>query len=64
MCEEAGFVTPANTVDHVTAHRGNEALFFDPENLASLCATCHSRHKQREEHGRKVVRFGADGWPL
>ncbi|WP_337267106.1 HNH endonuclease [Oryzifoliimicrobium ureilyticus] len=64
LCSEVGSVTAADTVDHVKPHRGDQALFFDPANLASLCASCHSRHKQREENGRKIVRYGADGYPI
>lgn len=64
LCEEIGHVTAADTVDHVVPHRGDIALFYDPSNLASLCASCHSRHKQRAENGRKVVRYGADGYPV
>ncbi|MBB3562359.1 5-methylcytosine-specific restriction endonuclease McrA [Rhizobium sp. BK512] len=64
MCEELGIVTAANTVDHRTPHKGDHTLFFDPTNLASLCPPCHSRHKQRQERGGKVVRFGADGYPI
>ncbi|WP_449375914.1 HNH endonuclease [Bosea thiooxidans] len=59
-CDE---VTEATVADHVKPHRGDEALFWDPDNLQSLCGSCHSRHKQAEEHGRTIVRFGADGWP-
>lgn len=64
MCSETGVVTAANTVDHKKAHKGDLALFYDPENLASLCPSCHSRHKQRIERGGKVVRFGVDGYPV
>lgn len=64
MCEELGVVTTANTVDHRKPHKGDLAMFFDPGNLASLCPSCHSRHKQRIERGGKVVRYGADGYPV
>nr|WP_246735451.1 hypothetical protein [Rhizobium binae] len=64
MCAEAGVVTVASVADHSTPHRGDEALFFDAENLASLCGPCHSRHKQRLERGGKVVRYGVDGYPI
>ncbi|MBX5132534.1 HNH endonuclease [Rhizobium lentis] len=64
MCDELGIVTAANTVDHRIPHKGDHALFFDAKNLASLCPSCHSRHKQRQERGGKVVRYGADGYPV
>lgn len=35
--------------DHVTPHRGQEAMFWDAGNLQSLCKPCHDRIKQREE---------------
>lgn len=63
MCIEAEIVTQADTADHVIPHRGDYDLFWYGE-LQSLCASCHSKHKQREEHGKAVVRFGQDGWPL
>ncbi|PSJ19969.1 HNH endonuclease, partial [Halomonas sp. ND22Bw] len=30
-------------------HRGDEALFWDFDNLQCLCGACHSGAKQREE---------------
>jgi 5-methylcytosine-specific restriction enzyme A len=49
FCKRDGRITEANTVDHVTPHRGDKALFFDRENLQSLCKPCHSSEKQRLE---------------
>lgn len=63
-CLQQEDVTPATVCDHVRPHKGDEALFFDPDNLQSLCAPCHDRIKQREELGQDVVRFGPDGWPV
>ena len=62
-CKDMGRVTAATVADHVVPHRGNPEAFFTGE-LQSLCATCHSGPKQREEvTGRKS---GADisGVPL
>lgn len=42
-------VTPATVVDHIVPHRGDKTLFWDSDNWQSLCATHHSRDKQREE---------------
>jgi len=39
----------ANTVDHITPHKGDDRLFWDKANWQSLCAPCHNRHKQRSE---------------
>ncbi|WP_312009777.1 HNH endonuclease [Bradyrhizobium australafricanum] len=55
-------VEPAKVADHIKPHRGNAELFFDPNNLQSLCAACHDSTKQRIELGQ--VGFGSDGWPL
>lgn len=63
MCLQSEIVTPADTADHVIPHRGDYELFWYGK-LQSLCAPCHSRHKQREEHGKATIRFGPDGWPL
>lgn len=38
--------------DHVEPHRGNAALFWDPANLQTLCAACHSGPKQAAERAR------------
>ena len=35
--------------DHDVPHRGDEALFWDAENLKCLCKPCHDRVKQSEE---------------
>lgn len=64
MCLECDIVTEATVADHVEPHRGAQALFWDPDNLQSLCAGCHSRFKQQQEHGRMPIRFGADGFPI
>lgn len=63
MCLKSETITPADTVDHVTPHRGDYDLFWYGA-VQSLCASCHSRHKQLEEHGKKVLRFDATGWPI
>lgn len=42
-CQRQGRLTPANTVDHVIAHRGDMALFWDRNNWEALCRSCHSR---------------------
>lgn len=48
-CEREGRATPATVVDHIQAHEGDMVLFWDSTNWQSLCATHHSRDKQREE---------------
>lgn len=41
----------ASVVDHVVPHRGNNALFFDQENLRSMCKRCHDRKTVRFDGG-------------
>ena len=39
-------------VDHIQAHRGNEALFWSEANLQAICKSpCHDQRKQAEEQG-------------
>lgn len=65
MCEAEGRVKAATVVDHRIPHRGDQDLFWDETNWQSLCATHHSRDKQREEKGGAVrPAIGPDGWPL
>ena len=50
QCMNAGIGAPlATVVDHRVPHRGDMKLFWDKSNWQSLCATHHSRDKQREE---------------
>jgi 5-methylcytosine-specific restriction endonuclease McrA len=43
--------TQANVVDHIVPHRGNYVLFFDRNNMQSLCESCHNGLKQAMEKG-------------
>lgn len=63
-CEKQGRITVATVVDHITPHKGDKNLFWDPENWQPLCATHHSAAKQREEHAGAPREIGADGWPI
>jgi 5-methylcytosine-specific restriction protein A len=40
-------------VDHIQAPRGDEELFFNVNNLQTLCAVCHRRKTQMEIDARK-----------
>lgn len=55
-CRAAGLIVAATVVDHVTPHNGNAVLFWDRNNWQSLCATCHSSAKQREEIAERYQR--------
>ena len=63
FCLDHEDVVVATVADHITPHKGDEALFFDADNIQSLCKPCHDSTKQRMELGQDVVTFGADGWP-
>jgi len=54
LCAEhgrKGRVVAGSQVDHIIPHKGDLALFFDPSNLQTLCASCHSRKTAREDGG-------------
>lgn len=65
LCQECwrnGRLSPGNHVDHITpkAKGGTD----EPDNLQTMCLTCHER-KTIEERGHKPrITFGADGWPV
>lgn len=48
-CQREGHATPANVVDHLFAHKGDQALFWDERNWCASCATCNRRKAVREE---------------
>ena len=48
-CMREDRVTTATVVDHIVPHRGDPALFWQQGNHQSLCQSCHSKVKQREE---------------
>ena len=52
-CARQGRRTPATDVDHVIPHRGDWGRFSDPENLQSLCHSCHSRKTAAETWGKR-----------
>lgn len=45
---------PAHLVDHITPHKGDDRLFWDWRNWASLCTHCHSSKKQRQERAARA----------
>lgn len=56
-CALRGVRAYATDVDHVIPHRGVWALFVDPNNLQSLCHSCHSRKTAAEMAAEKRGRF-------
>src|SRR5262245_46953185 len=63
LCQEEKKLTPATIVHHIEAHKGNEVLFYDLDNLQSLCASHHNSDKQSEERVGYNKKVGVDGWP-
>lgn len=63
LCAALGRTKLAAAADHVIPHRGDRRLFFYGD-LQSLCDTCHSSAKQREERDGFSRDIGADGWPV
>lgn len=51
MCDEAGITRLAQVVDHIKAHRGDKALFWDSKNnWQALCLRHHNSHAQRRDN--------------
>ncbi len=50
MGQARGRISPANVVDHIIPHRGDEVLFWDETNWQALCAPCHNGPKRRQEN--------------
>ena len=64
MCEQLGTLTPANVVDHIVPHKGDQALFWDRGNWQALCGHCHDSHKRRQEMSGTVLGSDAAGCPI
>lgn len=64
MCKAQGYTTAATVVDHIKAHKGDVDLFFDPDNLQSLCKLHHDSVKQAEEKGGTIIGCDKNGEPL
>lgn len=64
LCKQAEKLTPACIADHVVPHKGDRALFFDRDNLQSVCKTCHDGTKQKQEHRGYVQGCDASGVPM
>jgi 5-methylcytosine-specific restriction endonuclease McrA len=64
FCLRTEDITAADVVDHRVKHGGDVDLFHDPANLQSLCKWHHDSAKQMLDHGKKVVTYGVDGYPI
>jgi len=57
-CERRGRFTPATVVDHIIPHEGRLELFWDENNIQSLCKSCHDRKTAGEGRwGEKGVNY-------
>jgi 5-methylcytosine-specific restriction protein A len=50
LCEYCR-LAKAEHVDHKKPHKGNPDLFFDYDNLQSLCRSCHSMKTAKQDGG-------------
>ena len=51
-CAAHGLRVYATDVDHVVPHDGDWSKFIDPENLQSLCHSCHGRKTAAESRAK------------
>jgi len=49
FCNVIEAQTARLVADHIIAHRGDEALFWNADNLQCLCKACHDSTKQSAE---------------
>jgi 5-methylcytosine-specific restriction enzyme A len=69
-CKAAGRITASELVDHIVPHNGDLTLFWDRNNWAASCWSCHSSKghddRYRARHGKERPKKGCDkdGFPL
>ena len=54
MCGKMEAQSRNLVADHITPHRGNEALFWDRSQIQCLCKSCHDGRKQAMERRGEV----------
>lgn len=56
MCLANGLTVASQCVDHIVPHKGDQELFWNPENHQALCLECHNRKTAKEDgaFGNKV----------
>lgn len=52
-CERHGLTEPAYVVDHIVERSDDPSRELDPDNLRSLCASCHNRKTANERVRRR-----------
>ena len=63
MCEQQGYIEEATVVDHIKPHKGDLDLFFDLNNLQSVCKAHHDSDLQSIEARGFDASVGEDGLP-
>lgn len=63
-CKKVGKYIEATVVNHIIPHKGDMILFTDPDNLESVCKSCHDGTIQKAETKGYHSMIGADGWPM
>ena len=43
VCLNKGKLIQAKVIDHIVPHKGNERLFWDENNMQTLCIRCHNK---------------------
>ena len=51
ICRANGDYVSATVADHIKPHKGDARLFYDADNLQSLCKQCHDRKTATEDGG-------------
>ena len=49
MCKRLCAGKGEAVADHIIPHRGDEAMFWDADNLQCLCKSCHDGAKAKQE---------------
>lgn len=63
-CLKQGRVAAATVVNHRIPHKGDWALFIDPNNHESTCKPCHDGPIQSAERRGFSSAVGPDGFPV
>lgn len=54
----------APVVHHKKDHKGDQRLFYDPDNLMAICKECHDRDAQRTTHTGFIAGHDDTGRPI
>jgi 5-methylcytosine-specific restriction protein A len=50
QCMKKRRIVAATVTDHIVPHKGDPALFWDPNNWQSMCKSCHDRKTASRDH--------------